>query len=125
MLPPNATSAEVVDAYFAALAARDFEALRACLTDGPFVYSSPIASIADADSFAAHMSRIGPVLEGLERRRTFVDGDEVCAIVEYRVRISDLMRGGVVNWFRIANGRIVSVETFFDATEYRRMTEVS
>ena len=124
MLPPNATPAEVVDAYFAALAARDFDALRGCLTDGSFAHRSPIASIEDADTFAAYMSRVGPVLEGLERRRTFVDGDEVCAIVDYRVRISELMRAPVVSWFKVARGRIVAIETFFDATEYRRMIEV-
>ena len=125
MLSPNATPAEVVDAYFAAFAARDFDALRACLTDGQFKHRSPIAAIDDADTFAAYMSRIGPVLEGLERRRTFIDGQDVCAIVEYRIRISELMQAPVVTWFRVADGRIVSIETFFDATEYRRMVEVS
>jgi limonene-1,2-epoxide hydrolase len=114
----------VVDSYFAAFAARDFDALRVCLTDGPFSHRSPIAAINDADTFAAYMSRIGPVLEGLERRRTFVDGDEVCAIVDYRIRISELMQVPVVSWFRIASGRIVAIESFFDATEYRRMIEI-
>jgi limonene-1,2-epoxide hydrolase len=71
------------------------------------------------------MSRIGPVLEGLDRRRTFVDGDEVCAIVDYRIRLSELMQASVVSWFRVEAGRIVSIENFFDATEYRRMIEVS
>lgn len=125
MLPQTATPAEVVDAYFAAFAARDFDALRDCLSDGPFSHRSPIAAIDDADTFAAYMSRIGPVLEGLDRRRTFVDGDEVCAIVDYRIRISELMHASVVTWFRVAGGRIVAIETFFDATEYRRMIEVS
>jgi limonene-1,2-epoxide hydrolase len=124
VLPSNVTPAQVVDSYFAAFAARDFDALRACLTDGPFSHRSPIASIDRADTFAAYMSRIGPVLEGLERRRTFVDGDEVCAIVDYRIRISELMQVPVVTWFRIAGGRIVAIETFFDATEYRRMVEI-
>lgn len=125
MLPLNATPTEVVDAYFAAFVARDFDAMRACLTDGPFSHRSPIAAIDDADTYAAYMSRIGPVLEGIDRRRTFVNGDEVCAIVDYRIRLSELMEAPVVAWFRVAGGRIVAIETFFDATEYRRMIEVS
>ena len=125
MLPSNATPAEVVDAYFAAFAARDFDALRGCLSDGPFSHCSPIAAIDDADTYAAYMSRIGPVLEGLDRRRTFVDGDEVCAIVDYRIRISELMEVPAATWFRVAGGRIVAIEAFFDATEYRRMIEVN
>jgi ketosteroid isomerase-like protein len=35
------------------------------------------------------------------------------------------MEAPVVAWFRVAGGRIVAIETFFDATEYRRMIEVS
>jgi len=124
VLPSNATPAEVVDAYFAAFAARDFDRLRECLNDGAFSHRSPIAAIDDADTYAAYMSRIGPVLEGLERRRTFVDGDEVCAIVEYRIRLSELMKVSVATWFRTAGGRIAAIETFFDATEYRRMIEL-
>ena len=124
MLPSNATPADVVEAYFAAFAARDFDALRACLTDGAFSHRSPIAAIDDADTFAAYISRIGPVLEGIDRRRTFVDGDEVCSIVDYRIRLSELIEVPVVVWFRIAEGRIVAIETFFDASEYRQMIEV-
>ena len=124
MLPSNATPADVVDAYFAAFADRDFDRLRDCLTDGAFSHRSPIAAIDDADTFAAYMSRIGPVLEGLQRRRTFVDGDEVCAIVDYRIRLSELMLVPVVTWFKTGGGRIVAIETFFDATEYRRMIEI-
>jgi limonene-1,2-epoxide hydrolase len=124
VLPSNATPAEVVDAYFTAFAARDFDRLRECLSDGAFSHRSPIAAIDDADTYAAYMSRIGPVLEGLERRRTFVDGDEVCAIVEYRIRLSELMKVSVATWFRVAGGRITAIENFFDATEYRRMIEI-
>lgn len=125
MLPANATPAEVVDAYFEAFAARDFDGLRACLSNGPFRHRSPIATIDDADTFAAYISRVGPVLEGLERRRTFVAGSEVCAIVDYRIRISELMVVPVAIWFQIVAGRIAAIETFFDASEYRRMVEVN
>jgi len=116
--------AEVVDAYFDAMAARDFDRLRTCLADSGFSHRSPIAAIRDADTYAAYISRVGPVLEGLDRRRTFVDGDEVCAILDYRMRLSEVMVIPVVVWFRVAEGRIYSIETFFDATEYRRMIEI-
>ncbi len=124
MLPANATPAEVVDAYFEAFAARDFDRMRGCLADQAFQHRSPIAHISDPDLYAAYMSRIGPVLESLERRRTFIDGDEVCTIVDFRIRISDLMVAPVVMWFRVAAGRIAAIETFYDATEYRRMIEL-
>jgi len=118
------TPAQVVDAYFDAMADRDFDRLRTCLADTGFTHRSPLAAIRDADTYAAYVSRVGPVLEGLDRRRTFVDGDEVCAILDYRMRLSELMVVPVAIWFRVAGGRIRSIETFFDATEYRRMIEI-
>ncbi len=124
MATDSRTPAEVVDAYFDAMAARDFDRLRTCLADSGFSHRSPIAAIRDADTYAAYISRVGPVLEGLDRRRTFVDGDEVCAILDYRMRLSELMVVPVVIWFRVADGRICSIETFFDASEYRRMIEI-
>ena len=125
MATDSRTPVEVVDAYFDAMAARDFDRLRTCLADAGFAHRSPIAAIRDPDTYAAYISRIGPVLESLERRRTFVDGDEVCAILDYRMRLSEVMVIPVVIWFRVTGGRICSIETFFDATEYRRMIDVS
>jgi ketosteroid isomerase-like protein len=40
------------------------------------------------------------------------------------MRLSELMVVPVAIWFRVAGGRIRSIETFFDATEYRRMIEI-
>ena len=40
------------------------------------------------------------------------------------MRLSEVMVIPVVVWFRVAAGRISSIETFFDATEYRRMIEI-
>lgn len=121
MANESLSPAQVVDAYFDAMAARDFDRLRTCLSNTRFTHRSPVAAISDPDTYAAYISRVGPVLDGLERRRTFVDGDEVCAILEYRIRLSELIVVPVVLWFRVVNGRIVSIETFFDASEYRQM----
>lgn len=124
MATDSSTPAEVVDAYFDAMAARDFDRLRTCLADSGFSHRSPIAAIRDPDTYAAYISRVGPVLEGLDRRRTFVDGDEVCAILDYRIRLSEVMVVPLVVWFQVVDGRIRSIETFFDASEYRRMIEI-
>lgn len=115
---------QVVDAYLQAVAARDFEAARRWLSDGPFEHRSPISSFSDADAFIANVSRIGPILERLERRRTFVDGNEVCAIVNYVTRMDRKDVTPVVHWLTVAEGRIVAIETFFDARGYAKLFEV-
>lgn len=115
---------EVVDAYLRAIAARDFERARAWLSDGSFTHRSPISSFTNADAFIADISRIGPILEGIVRRRTFVDGNEVCAVVNYVTRMDRREVTPVVHWLTVADGKIVSIETFFDARGYAKLFEV-
>jgi limonene-1,2-epoxide hydrolase len=113
-----------VEAYVRAIASKDFDRARTYLADSGFSYRSPISSHADADGFIADLSRVWPILEGIDVRRTFVDGDEVCSILDYRIRLSSLQVVPVAQLARVSDGRIVSLETFFDASDYRRMVEV-
>lgn len=118
------TPKQVVDAYFAALGARDFERVRSFLADSGFSYRSPISRFDRATAFVNDISRIGPILESIEHRRTFVDGNEVCCIVDFKTRMDSLQVTPVVHWSRVENGKIVAIETFFDAREYARLFEV-
>lgn len=115
------TTEAVFTAYLDAFAARDFERVRATLSDGPFRYRSPVTTNTSADVFVLDISRIGQILDGIDRRRIFVDGDEVCAILDFRIRINVVTLTPVVLWAKIAGGKIVSLEAFFDATEYSQM----
>lgn len=116
------TPQAVFDAYLDAFAARDFDAVRATLADEGFVYRSPVTTHTDVDVFVADIvTRIGQILDGIDRRRIFVDGDEVCAILNFRIRINVVTDTPVVLWAKVERGRIVSLEAFFDATEYTQM----
>jgi len=116
--------AAVVDAYLAAIAARDFEGARRWLSDESFTHRSPISSFNSADDFIGDISRIGPILEGIERRRTFVDGRDVCAVVNYVTRMDRREVTPAVHWMTVAGGKIVSIETFFDARGYAKLFDV-
>lgn len=120
----QATPKQVVDEYFAALSARDFDRVRGFLADQGFTYRSPISRFDQATAFVNDISRIGPILEGIEHRRTFADGNEVCCIVDFKTRMDSLQVTPVVHWSRVENGKIVAIETFFDAREYARLFEV-
>lgn len=117
----QATPEAVFNAYLEAFAARDFERVRATLSDGPFQYRSPVTTHANADAFVLDISRVGQILDGIDRRRIFVDGNEVCAILDFRIRINVVTLTPVVLWAIVENARIVSLEAFFDATEYSQM----
>lgn len=117
----NSSPEAVFDEYLDAFAARDFERMRATLSDDEFYYRSPVNNHTSADVFVLDISRVGQILDGIERRRIFVDGDEICAILTFKIRINVVTLYPVVLWAKIRAGRIVSLESFFDATEYTQM----
>ena len=120
----NPAPAEVVDAYLGAIAARDFARARSWLADERFATRSPIASFTDADAYIADISRVGAILERMDRRRTFVDGEYVCAIVDYVTHMDQRQVSPVVHLMRVERGKIRSIESFFDARAYAEMFEL-
>lgn len=112
---------QVARAYLDAINARDFERARQYLADDRFSQRSPIGTFDNADAYVADMSRVGAILEGIECRRTFVDGDEVCLMVNFITRMDSRLVTPVVYWMRVDGGKICSIETFFDARGYDEM----
>ena len=111
----------IVTAYLDALEGRDFERLRTYLSDTGFSYRSPVSEANDADAFIIIISRVGPIIESIERVRTFVDGNDVCSILKFRTTMESLKEVPVVQLTSVADGKIVAMEVFFDASEYNKM----
>jgi hypothetical protein len=112
---------EIVSALLDAFEARDFELARTFLSDDAFFYRSPIESFTNADAFISNISRVGPILERIERRKTFVNGNDVCSVLKIRTTMDTLDATPVVQLTTVVAGKIIAVEAFFDATEYNRM----
>jgi hypothetical protein len=115
---------EIVDAYLDAIAARDFGLARTWLSDRGFSSRSPISEFQNADAYVVDITRVGPILEGIERRKTFVDENDVCVVLNYITRMDQRQVSPVVHWMRIDDGKISSIETFFDARQYAAMFDV-
>ena len=115
------TPEAVFNAYLDAFAARDFDRMRATLSNDNFYYRGPVSAHTDADVFVMDISRIGQILDGIDVRRLFVDGNELCAILDFRIRINIVDITRVVLWAKVEQGKIISLEAFFDATEYSQM----
>ena len=114
---------KIVTAYLDALENRDFERLRSFLSDTGFSYRSPVSKADNADDYTLIISRVGPIIEKIERVRTFVDGDDVCSILRFRTTMDSLKEVPVVQLTSVVNGKIVAIEIFFDASEYNKMFE--
>jgi hypothetical protein len=59
----------------------------------------------------------------MRRRKTFVDGQDVCHILDFIIQLSDKRTVPVAQWARVVDGRIVSLELLYDAHEYHRLFE--
>ena len=110
-----------VSAFIDAIEARDFECARGYLSDKQFSYRSPVSRTDNADDFISIISRIGPILEKIERRKTFADGGDVCSVLNYRTTMEVLKEVPVVQLATVAAGKIIALEAFFDASEYNKM----
>jgi limonene-1,2-epoxide hydrolase len=111
----------IVDAYLDAIAKRDLTRARAYLADQGFEYLSPINSFSSADQFIAYMELASPIMQHVEIRKVFADGDEVCHILTVTSQISEKRIATVVQWSRVAAAKINRVELVFDAHEYKML----
>jgi len=118
------TPVEVGNAYVDALEARDFELARTYLSDTGFHYRSPVTESSNADNFTVIISRIGPILERIERRKVFTKDDEVCIVMHIITTMEQMKDMPVVLLAKVVDGRITDMEVFFDASEYNKMFEV-
>ncbi len=112
---------DIVQAYLDAIEARDFARARTCLHDTTFSYLSPIAEFDDADTFIHDILRVGPILEGIERRHTFAEGNLVCSVLDFKTRMAQVETNTVVQLSTVSEGRISVIEAIFDASEYLKM----
>ena len=112
---------KIVSALLDAFEARDFELARTFLSDDAFSYRSPIESFNNADTFISNISRVGPILERIERCKTFVNGNEVCSVLKIHTTMDTKNAATVVQVATVLDGKIVAMEAIFDATEYNKM----
>ena len=118
------TPVAVVNAYLDAFEDRDFERARQYLSDTAFRYHSPVSEADNADAFTINISRIGPILERIERRKVFTQGNEVCIIMHLITTMEHLKDVPVVQLATVVDGWITDMVVFFDASEYNRMFEI-
>ena len=114
---------ELVTAFFDAIEARDFERMETLLSADNFSYEGSIERHDNARDFVRSISRFGSILESIERRKMFVDGDEVCAILTYETTLDPIESVRIAHWLRVEQGKITRIESFFDARAYASMFE--
>jgi SnoaL-like domain len=114
----------VVESFIQAIEQRDFERARSYLSRHRFRYVGPTRAFDRPDDLIANLTLLEPILEKVIRRRWFVDGDEVCLIATYVTSMEALRSIRTAQWMKVEDGKITSMEVFFDAHAYTKMFEV-
>ena len=117
----NPDPLSIVDAYLAAQLARDYETMRGLLADTGFFYRSPIAMFDRADDFIQYAAVSSGIIIDREIRKVFVDGQDICHFMTYRIQISEKLAVEAAQWSHVHEDRIQRIEAVFDASAYREL----
>lgn len=113
----------IVDRFLAAQAAHDSDLARTFLADHGFTYQSPIVAFQSADDFIQYVSFSSGIIQDRRIRKVFVDGDDICHFLTYRIQLSEKQSIEVAHWASVRDGRIARIEVLFDASAYRELFE--
>lgn len=106
------TTRGIIDRYFAALARKDFDAIRPLLHDD-VTFAGVMGTTTNADEYIAGLRGTTAKMTKLERRVVCADGDEVCQF--YDMTLSEPATTlNVAQWVTVRDGRIAAARAVFD-----------
>lgn len=101
---------QIVDSYFAALAARDLASVRRLVHDD-LIFTGPLATLDNADDYLTGLEHITANVQQLRRRNVVGSGDDIVQI--YDVILPDAVVP-VAEWLNVRDGRIARIEMMLD-----------
>jgi ketosteroid isomerase-like protein len=119
MSSPDAT--EIVARYHEAWKRQDFDAARAQLHDD-LSFRGPFDTFERADDFIRAVAGLAPIVAGIELRRTFANGDEVCLLYDM-VTNTPAGTQPIAEWYRVRGDKIASIQAYFDSQPFAALRE--
>jgi ketosteroid isomerase-like protein len=113
-------AAQVAEDFFDAWTSKDYERARTLVHDD-VSFEGPIDSFADADSYVGSLQQLGHIVTGADKRKVFVDGDDVCVI--YDLKTAPVPSTLTCEWYRVRDGKVASVSVIFDARPFAPLSE--
>ena len=89
------------------------------LLDESFTFHGPMVQTDNKADFLAGTQGLLPIVQGYEMHRMFTDGDEVCAIYDFKVE-TPAGAGSITmtEWSVISDGKLVSSRLLFDTAAF-------
>jgi SnoaL-like domain len=113
------TAAETVAQYYDGWQNRQGDLSDVPLADD-FRFIGPVASFETAEGYRAMAREAGQAVRSFTVRRQFVDGNEICSIIDWEMAIPGVGRMTSAELLRVENGVIVRGELIYDAEALRR-----
>jgi len=88
------------------------------LLDEGLSFRGPFDNFSDRTCFLTAVQRLAPIVTAIRKRKTFVDGPDVCVI--YDMVTEAVGTVAIAEWYRIGGDKIRSIVTIFDARPFGR-----
>lgn len=111
-----------MEAYLRATGRNDIETMRNLLSKEKFSFIGPIDRFNNAEDLIRALEKLGPMISGIEIRKIFADGHEVCGVYNLKMKgpVSEVR---CTELCHVENGKITATELFFDASPFREMSK--
>jgi limonene-1,2-epoxide hydrolase len=103
---------ELVTRYQEAMGRDDWKAARAFLRDD-LEFRGPLDTFHKADDYIAALQRLYPMVESVDVKRTFAEGEDVVVLCDIHFR-PPMATMYVVEWYRVSGNKISNVQVVFD-----------
>lgn len=108
---------EIVMSYVNALGNQDYDSARNSLADNVLVRGPSGEAFRSPDEFIGMMQQ---QRGKYDIKKVFVDGDDVCLLYDF---ITKTVTTFFSSWYKVKDGKIVSIQTVFDPRPFAAMQE--
>jgi ketosteroid isomerase-like protein len=89
------------------------------LLDNDVTFTGPLGATEGADAYIEGIKGMVKIVEKVDQHRVFGEGEDVCVIYDLITKLPPATVP-TAGWYKVRDGRIISVRAFFDARPLSR-----
>ena len=114
-----AKAADIVQGFMGAMGKGDFVAARRFL-DSNLSFRGPIETFQHADDYLESLKKLHPIIERVDMKKIFVDGDDVCLLYDMTTK-TPAGTVFIAEWHHVTGDKISAIRVVFDARPFAAM----
>ena len=114
-----AKAADIVQGFMGAMGKGDFVAARKFL-DSNLSFQGPIETFHQADPHLESLKKLHHIVERVDVKKMFVDGDDVCLLYDMVTKTPD-GTAFIAEWHHVTGEKISAIRVVFDARPFAAM----